>query len=317
MKERKHIPVLLKEAVQGLNIKSGMTVIDATLGGGGHSREILSKIGATGKLIVIDKDQSAIKDFSRWCEKNHKKNVVLVNRSFSDIEDILKTLNIDGVDGILTDLGWSSDQVGDSSRGFSFLFDGPLDMRLDQRQNLTAEYIVNNWNEAEIEKIFYQYGEEKWAKKIASTILKERAKKRIESTLRLSEIVASSIPKKFWPQRIHPATKVFQALRIAVNDELGELEKFLPSAIEKLKVGGRISIITFHSLEDRIVKNIFRENARGCICPKEFPVCRCHHYATLKDVTRHPIVAEDEELELNPRSRSAKLRIAERVKDHN
>lgn len=313
MKDTVHISVLPDETIAGLNLKPGMTIVDATLGAGGHSRKILDQIGESGKLIVIDKDKEATDNFSQWCQENSRKNVFIVNRSFSEIKDILQSLNIDSADGILADLGWSSDQIENPARGFSFQKDGPLDMRLSQEASLTAEKIVNNWSENELRKIFQEYGEEKFAGKIAREIVKKRKVKNFQKTLELSELISRVIPKSAWPKRLHPATKIFQALRMAVNDELAELKSFLPEAIDCLAKEGRLAVITFHSLEDRIVKNIFRENARGCICPKEFPICQCQHKATIKIVNLRPIMAKDEELKENPRSRSAKLRIAEKI----
>jgi len=307
---RIHKAVLLGKAIENLNLKEGSVVVDATLGAGGHSREILKRIGESGKLIVIDQDQEAIDDFKKSVAGDLR--VSLVKDNFSSLEGILGWLDIFSVDAILADLGFSSDQMEDGERGLSFLKDGPLDMRLDQTNELTAEKIVNEYSLENIEKILREYGEEQFARNIAKKICEARKEKRIEKTFELIEILNIAIPEKFKHGKIHFATKTFQALRIAVNQELEVLEKFIPVAIEKLNPGGRLAIISFHSLEDRIVKNIFRENARGCICPSDFPKCVCGHAAKIKIITRKPIAPSDLEVTENSRSRSAKLRVVEK-----
>ncbi len=310
---RKHKSVLLGETIEALNLKEGMTVVDATLGAGGHSREILKKIGESGKLIVIDQDQEAIDDFKKSVAGDLR--VSLVKDNFSNLDGILRGLDIFSVDAILADLGFSSDQLEDEKRGLSFQKDSPLDMRLDQANELTAEKIVNEYDLEKIEKILKEYGEEQFARNIAKKICEAREIKRIQSTFDLVGIINKAIPEKFKHGKIHCATKTFQALRIAINQELEVLEKFVPVAIEKLKSGGRLAIISFHSLEDRIVKNIFRENARGCICPPDFPQCVCGRKAKIKIITRKPVESSDLEVAENSRSRSAKLRVLEKNKD--
>jgi len=308
---RIHKPVLLGEVIKELNLKEGMVVVDATLGSGGHSQEILQRIGKTGKLIAIDQDQEAISDFRK--SKGDDLRVSLVKDNFSNLDSVLDDLKIEKVDAILADLGFSSDQMEDAQRGMSFQKDAPLDMRLDQKSELTAEKIVNEYSLEKIEKILKEYGEEQFARNIAKKICEAREDERIKNTFTLVEIIESAIPAKFKKGKINCATKTFQALRIAVNSELEALEKFVPIAIEKLKAKGRLAIITFHSLEDRIVKNIFRENARGCICPNDFPKCVCGHFAKIKLITKKPIVPSDLEVTENSRSRSAKLRVCEKI----
>jgi len=305
-----HKSVLLKESIAGLNLQKDSIAVDATLGGGGHSYEIFQIIGDSGKLIAIDQDKSAIESFKK---KFPKKNAVeLVQDNFSNIKDILSALKIESVDGILADLGYSSIQLEDEKYGMSFLKDSPLDMRLNDSNELTAKKVVNEYEQRDLERIFREYGEEKFAGKIAKIIVLERASKKIESTFDLVEIIRQAIPEKFQHQKIHPATKTFQALRIEVNEELNSLKKFVPAAINALSRGGRLAIISFHSLEDRIVKNIFKDLSVDCICPPDFPICRCKHRATIKIITRKPIIPNAVEIEWNSRARSAKLRIVEK-----
>lgn len=343
-----HKTVLLEEAIKSLNIKEGNIVIDATLGGGGHSLEILKKIGKTGKLIAIDQDTAAIENFKRdFFEFSQSKVICLVRDNFSNLKDILASQGVDSADCILADLGISSDQLENKKRGMSFKVDAKLDMRMDENQKITAKEVVNNWSQKEIEDILKKYGEEKFAKNIAKKIIEARREKLIESTFELSAIVKKAIPRKFHSKKINPATKTFQAIRIAVNEELENLEKFIEEAIKSLSVGGRLAIITFHSLEDRIVKNIFRQNARGCICPpakklqdlqkeymkavacgdplanslekalqsgpKSFPVCQCGNIGKVKIITKKPIIPSEKEVRNNPRARSAKLRVCEKI----
>ncbi|MEK7598478.1 MAG: 16S rRNA (cytosine(1402)-N(4))-methyltransferase RsmH [Patescibacteria group bacterium] len=329
-----HKPVLLKEAVEGLNLKKDAVVVDATLGGGGHSIAILKKIGVRGKLIAIDADENALERFKIQSSKSQipnkfqflkskdiqpvinwqpKADNFLVKDNFANLKNILGGLGVETVDAVLADLGYSSDQLEDVERGMSFLSDAPLDMRLDQNGVLTAKEIVNGYAQNELEKILKIYGEEKFAKSIARKIVEYRKNKAIETTLELARIIESAVSEKYKHGKISPATKTFQAIRIEVNQELENLEKFIPQAIDILATGGRLGIISFHSLEDRIVKNIIRENARGCICPPNFPQCRCGHKAKVKIITKRPIVPDEIEIKENPRARSAKLRIAEKI----
>jgi 16S rRNA (cytosine1402-N4)-methyltransferase len=304
-----HNPVLLEEVIEFLNLKPGMVVVDATLGGGGHSQKILERVGEKGILIGIDADKEATDKFSRSSGKFE--NVILVNDNFSNLESILENLKIEKVDAILADLGWSSDQL--EGKGMSFSKDEELDMRLDARQALSAKTLVNEYDEAELGKIIREYGEEKFWKSIAKKIVDSRKEKKIETTKELAEIVANSVPPKYRHGKLNPATKTFQAIRIAVNEELSNLENFLPQAISVLEKKGRLAIISFHSLEDRIVKIFFRENARGCICPSNFPKCVCANEAKISVLTKKPVLPSEEEIAKNPRSRSAKLRVCERI----
>ncbi len=309
-----HKPVLLKESIEILNLKSGMTVIDATLGGGGHSREILKRILPSGKLIAIDQDAEAIENFQDYLRSNQKQeNAILVRNNFARLDDAIHSLKIKNVDTIVADLGISSDQLDNSKRGFSFLKDGPLDMRIDKNSKKTACDVVNAYSKKELARIIKEYGEEKFARSIAEKIAQQRKKKSISTTSELVSVIGSSVPEKYKHQKLHFATKTFQALRMEVNQEIQNLEKFLASAIELLRPGGRIAVISFHSGEDRIVKKVFAENARGCICPPGFPICRCGKKEALKIITRKPVAPKEDEIRSNPRSRSAKLRVAERL----
>lgn len=306
-----HKSVLLKESIEKLNLEEGSVVVDATLGGGGHSREIIGKIGKTGRLIAFDADMIAIGKFQKEIIKNNWKNVILVNANFRDLTKKLKELEIEKVDAILADIGYSSDQLESGDRGISFQLDAPLDMRFDQSQELTAKRIVNEYSQEKLENILREFGEEKFAKNIIRGILRYRERKAIESTKELAEIVSENVPGKYRHGKINPATKTFQAIRIEVNQELESLAEFVPSALEALKPRGRLAVISFHSLEDRIVKEIFRKNARGCICPESFPICLCRKVAKVKIITRKPIISGENELQINPRARSAKLRVCE------
>lgn len=307
-----HKTVLLGEAVESLKLKEGMTVVDATLGGGGHSLEILKKIGAGGRLIAFDRDTVAIERFQKKLKDlKIKTEVILINENFSKVKEKIAENGITEVDAILADFGLSSDQLDNADRGFSFQFDGPLDMRMGEK-GITAADVVNNYSEDELKKIIREYGEENFAASIARRIIKDREVKRIETTKELVEVIAGAVSGKYRAGKIHFATRTFQALRIMVNKELESIEKFLIDSINILKKDGRLVVISFHSLEDRIVKNIFRENARGCICPKEFPVCRCGNIPRLEIITRKPIIPSEEEIEENARSRSAKMRVAEK-----
>jgi len=321
-----HKPVLLEESIEALNIKSGDTVVDATLGGGGHSREILKKIMPEGALVAIDADSNAIEKFKIQNSKfKNERKVFLVNDNFSNLDSILKELEIKKVNAILADFGISSDQLEETDRGFSFQKNARLDMRMNQLpritnqyeytngENLTAEKIVNSYSEEELIRIFQEYGEEKYAKSIAREIVKQRKIKPVETTFDLVLIIENSVPERYKHQKIHFATKVFQALRIETNKELEAIGKFIPKAIEILDKKGRLAVITFHSGEDKIAKEIFRKNARGCICPPNFPVCRCGKQPVVKIITKKPVLPTTSEIKNNPRSRSAKLRVIEKI----
>lgn len=306
-----HKSVLLEETIDNLNIKKGDTVVDATLGGGGHSLEILRRILPEGKLIAIDRDKNAIENFQKKSEdlrsKPKKENVTLVFDNFANLKKVLSDLKINSVQAVIADLGISSDQLDEAERGFSFMSDSNLDMRMDRNQSLSARVIVNTYRKEDLTKIFSEYGDEKYAHRIAAVISEERKKKIINTTKELVSVIGKAVPESYKHHRIHFATRVFQALRIETNDELESLKKFVPDAIDSLKKGGRLAIVTFHSGEDRIVKSIFRENARGCICPKEFPICRCGRKPKIKIINKKPILPSLEELESNPKSAKRKI----------
>lgn len=321
MENTYHIPVLLNEVISGLEIKPNGIYVDLTLGGAGHSSEIAKKL-SNGILIGFDKDVEAISESTKKLSKIIKISkdglpkageALLINKDFKLAPEILKSLGIESVDGILIDLGVSSHQIDTPSRGFSFKTSGDLDMRMDQSQNLTAKKLVNELSEEQLKKIFWEFGEEEFASKIAKNIVKERQNGPIETTLQLNEIVENALPKKVVFSRGGAAKKVFQALRIAVNGELDNLKETLENLIEMLKPGGKICIISFHSLEDRIVKSVFKEKSLGCVCPPSFPKCVCNHIPSIKIITKKPIVASEQELKQNSRSASAKLRIAEKI----
>ena len=309
---KRHIPVLSKEVLEYLDPKEGDLVIDATVGFGGHSSLLLKKIGTKGQLIGIDKDGEALEATGDKFKKN--KNVKLVHGGFEDIEEILEEQKVKEADIILADIGVSSYQIDKAERGFSFREEGPLDMRMDKERNLSAEDIIREYSEEDLVRIFRAYGEERFAKRIARNIVEKREESEIKTTLQLKKIVEESLPVKYRKTlKIDPATKVFQALRIEVNGELEALGGFLPQAIRILKKGGRLAVISFHSLEDRMVKEFFRMEAKECICPSEFPVCRCEKEARVKILTRKPIMGSEEEIKENPRARSAKLRVIEKL----
>ena len=321
MENTYHIPVLLNEVISGLEIKPNGIYVDLTLGGAGHSSEIAKKL-SNGILIGFDKDVEAISESTKKLSNVIKISkdglpkageALLINKDFKLAPEILKNLGIESVDGILIDLGVSSHQIDTPSRGFSFKAPGNLDMRMDQSQSLTAKKLVNELSEEQLKKIFWEFGEEEFASKIAKNIVKERQNGPIETTLQLNEIVENALPKKVVFSRGGAAKKVFQALRIAVNGELDNLKETLENLIEMLKPGGKICIISFHSLEDRIVKSVFKEKSLGCVCPPSFPKCVCNHIPSIKIITKKPIVASEKELEINSRSASAKLRIAEKI----
>lgn len=307
----KHSPVMLNEVLSGLNINPDGIYIDCTLGGGGHSERILEKLNPNGMLIGLDKDQDAI-DFTTKKLSTYK-NFKSFHTDFKNVDEVFDVLQIDKVDGVLIDLGVSSYQLDTASRGFSFRFSGPLDMRMDKSQNLTAYDVVNTYSYEQLVKIFFEYGEEEFSKSIAKNIVKQREISPIKTTLELSKIIEDAIPKKFVFNRGGADKKVFQAIRIEVNDELDELYETIIYLTKKLKSGGRIAILTFHSLEDRIVKNAFKELCTDCICPPKTPICICGHKAIGKLVNKKPIIAGAQEQEQNSRSTCAKLRILERI----
>lgn len=322
--EFSHTPVLLDEVLENLSIKPNGIYFDCTLGGAGHSSKILEKL-ENGLLIGFDKDQEAIdastSKLSKICnvfskdnfERVNEKSCLIIKDDFKNSPSVLIELGITKIDGILIDLGVSSHQLDTAERGFSFKKDAPLDMRMDTSQSLTAKEIVNTYSEEELRNLFKEYGEEEFAFSIAKNICRARALKEIETTLELNEIVENSMPKKVVFSRNGAAKKVFQALRIEVNGELNLLKETIENLIKLLCPGGRIAIISFHSLEDRIVKNVFKDLAQGCICPKNFPICVCNHKATIEIVTRKPIVASEKEQQENSRSTCAKLRVAEKL----
>ncbi|MDY2908983.1 MAG: 16S rRNA (cytosine(1402)-N(4))-methyltransferase RsmH [Oscillospiraceae bacterium] len=309
--EPKHVSVLLNECIENLNIKPDGIYLDGTLGLGGHSLEILKRLSC-GRLIGIDRDESAIRRTGERLSAYSDK-VTLVHGNFSDAADILSDLGIDAVDGMLFDLGVSSPQLDESERGFSYMADAPLDMRMDSGSPLTAELVVNEWPEDELYRILRDYGEERYARRIASKIVQTRAKSPILSTLALVDVIKSAMPAAALREKQHPAKRSFQAIRIAVNDELGEVEKMIRTVPDRLLPGGRLCVISFHSLEDSLLKQGFAARENGCTCPREAPICICGFKQTLRSVSRKPIVPGEDELKSNPRSRSAKLRVAERV----
>ncbi len=308
----RHIPVLLKEALDFLQCKSGGIYVDCTLGAGGHAEEILKGSAPDGILIGMDQDENILK-IAQERLREYKERVRLVHGNFSDIKEIVKSEGVEMVDGILFDLGVSSYQLDDKERGFSFMYDAPLDMRMNKKAKTTAADIVNSASEKELSEIIFKYGEERFAKRIAAFIVRERERKPITTTLQISDIIMKAIPARFHAQKIHPATRTFQALRIAVNRELEILEKSLLDAVDILKPKGRMCVISFHSLEDRIVKRTFQRLEKGCICPPRIPVCQCGIRPSIKIITRRPITSGDEEIQMNPRARSAKLRAAEKI----
>ena len=311
MSEFYHVSVLLDECIQGLNIKPDGIYVDGTLGGAGHSSQIAARL-TTGRLIGIDRDPVALKAAGERLAP-YADRVTLVHSNFCEIASVLEQLQIPGVDGILLDLGVSSPQLDDGARGFSYMADAPLDMRMNNEDALTAHMVVNTWPYEELKRILYEYGEERYAPQIASAICRKRENAPIETTLELVDVIRSAMPPQALREKQHPAKRSFQAIRIAVNDELGSVEKVMRDAIPCLNPGGRLAIITFHSLEDRIVKNGMAAASKGCTCPPSFPVCVCGNKPKVKLVNRKPIVSGDEELERNPRARSAKLRVCEKI----
>ena len=311
MSEFTHRPVLLEACVEALNIRPDGVYLDGTLGRAGHSREIVRRLNA-GRLICVDRDQAAL-DAARerlapWLDR-----VTLVHSNFDRVDGILDELSLPAVDGMLFDLGVSSPQLDDGSRGFSYMADAPLDMRMDREEGLTAAGVVNTWSQEELRRIISQYGEERYAPQIAGAIVRHRVDKPIETTLELVEIIKSAMPGKALREKQHPAKRTFQAIRIAVNDELSSVDRMLQRAVPQLRPGGRLAVITFHSLEDRIVKTGLAGFARGCTCPPDFPVCVCGRTPDIRLVNRKPVLPSKEEIEENPRARSAKLRVAEKL----
>ena len=311
MSEFHHVSVLLWECIDGLNIKPDGIYVDGTLGGAGHSSQIAARL-TTGRLIGIDRDPIALKAAGERLAP-YKDRVTLVHSNFCQMKQVLQDLDIPGVDGILLDLGVSSPQLDDGARGFSYMADAPLDMRMNNQDALTAHTVVNQWSYEELRRILFDYGEERYAPKIAAAICARREVKPIETTLELVDIIRSAMPAAALREKQHPAKRSFQAIRIAVNDELGSVEKLMRDAVDCLNPGGRLAIITFHSLEDRIVKVGMADAAKGCTCPPNFPVCVCGKKPKVQLITRKPIVSGEEELEMNPRARSAKLRVCEKI----
>lgn len=310
--EFKHKSVLLDECIENLNIREGLVYVDGTLGGGGHSYEILKKLNGSGRLVCIDRDKEAIE-----AAKNKLKdftNFTVVHNNHANILNILEKLNISGVDGILLDLGVSSYQLDEPTRGFSYMHDSRLDMRMNKEDEIDAYKVVNEYSEEKLARIFFDYGEEKYSRNIARNIVLKRKEKNIETTLELVDVIKSSMPKRALNEKQHPAKRVFQAIRIEVNEELIKLKQAVIDSIMALNDGGRLAIITFHSLEDKIVKHAYEEMEGRCTCPKDFPVCVCNYKSYGKIITKKPIISGSKELEENPRARSAKLRVFERIK---
>ena len=309
--ELKHYSVLLNECIEALNIRPDGIYVDGTLGMGGHSEQIAKRL-TTGRLIAIDRDEMAL---ARAQERlaPYADRITFVHGNFRDLPQLLADAGVTGADGMLFDLGVSSPQLDNPERGFSYMADAPLDMRMDRSEGLTAWFIVNKWPEEKLKRIFYDFGEERYAPRIAQAIVRRRETAPIDTTLELVDVIRSAMPAAALREKQHPAKRCFQAIRIAVNDELGSISELLDHAVELLNPGGRLAVISFHSLEDRIVKNAIASREHGCTCPREFPVCTCGFVQTLRSVTRKPILPSAQELEENPRSRSAKLRVAERV----
>ena len=310
-KDYGHKPVLLRECLDGLAIRPEGVYVDGTLGRAGHSLEIVKRL-TTGRLIALDRDMTAI-EAARERLADYMERVTLVHSNFSRLEQVLRDLDVPLVDGMLFDLGVSSPQLDEPERGFSYMHDAPLDMRMDATASLSAAQVVNTWSEEELRRILFEYGEERYAQRIARAIVRQREDGPISSTLQLVDIIKGAMPPAALREKQHPAKRSFQAIRIAVNGELDELPPMLEAAAHCLRPGGRLAVITFHSLEDRIVKQTLRQLATGCTCPPEFPVCVCGKKPKMNLVNRKPITASPEELEENPRSRSAKLRVAERT----
>jgi len=304
-----HVPVLLKEVIEGLNLKNGKTVVDATVGGAGHSGEIAKRITG-GTLVCIDKDQAAIEHSQSILNEVGGLDIKFAHSDFVQIAKVLANLGIEKVDAILADLGLSSHQIDTSERGFSYMTDAPLDMRMNRDAELTAYHVVNMYPSEKLLCLIRDFGEERYARRITESIIAARP---IKTTLALADAIKAAVPGNYYKTGGHPAKRTFQAIRIEVNNELGSIEKFIRDGVERLNKGGRIAIISFHSLEDRIVKQTFKQLATNCICPPRIPVCICGHKATLKILTKKPIEPTEAESKTNPRSHSAKLRVAERI----
>ncbi len=309
--EFKHYSVLLDECIEALNIKPNGIYVDGTLGMGGHSGQIAARL-TTGRLISIDRDERAITRAGERL-KEYSDKITYVHGNFRDLNNILNDLGIDKVDGMLFDLGVSSPQLDEAERGFSYMSDAPLDMRMDETESFSAWFVVNKWPEEKLKRILYDFGEERYAPRIASAIVEKRKSKSIDTTLELVDVIKSAMPAAALREKQHPAKRSFQAIRIAVNDELEAISELMSCAADRLGKGGRLAVISFHSLEDRIIKNSIQSREKGCTCPREFPVCTCGFVQTLRSVSRKPILPSEKELDENPRSRSAKLRVAERV----
>ena len=307
-----HVSVLLFECIDALNIRDGYTYVDATAGGGGHSLEIAKRLGPNSRLICFDRDKDAIKAAKERL-KDYLDKVTFINENFSSIDKVIKEYNIDNLGGVLADLGCSSYQFDTPERGFSYVHDARLDMRMDSDSPLSAYEVVNEYSEQRLKEIIYDYGEERFAPRIASAICKHRIDKPITTTHELTDIIKSAIPSAARADGPHPAKRTFQAIRIEVNGELDAIKPLIDSAAKNLVSGGRIAIISFHSLEDRIVKQAYKSLLGGCTCPKDFPICVCGRKPVIKEVSRKPILPSENELEINPRSRSAKLRVAEKL----
>lgn len=307
-----HVSVLLEECIDALNIRDGYTYVDATAGGGGHSLEIAKRLGKNSRLICFDRDKDAIKAATARLS-DYLDRVTFINDNFSSIESVIKELNITNLGGVLADLGCSSYQFDTAERGFSYMHDAELDMRMDTDAPLSAYNVVNEYAESELKRIIYEYGEERFAPRIAEAIVRQREISEIRTTSELTSIIKGAIPAALRQDGPHPAKRTFQAIRIEVNGELDAIKPLISSAAKNLVPGGRIAIISFHSLEDRIVKQAYRSLTGGCTCPKDFPVCICGNKPLIKEITKKPILPSERELEINPRSRSAKLRVAEKI----
>lgn len=307
-----HVSVLLRECIEALNIKPDGIYVDCTTGGGGHSLEIVKRLTAGGRLIAIDRDEDALRAAGERLA-DYADRVTFVHSNYAMLQSVLADLGIPKADGVLADLGVSSYQLDTAERGFSYMQDAPLDMRMDREQPLSARDVVNTYSEEELRRILYDYGEEKFARNIAANIVKRRSERPIETTLELAELVKGSMPKAAREGGHHPAKRTFQAIRIEVNAELSSIPPALNAAVHALNPGGRVAVITFHSLEDRLVKQKFAALSSGCTCPREFPVCVCGKKPVVRVITKKPVTAGEDELEVNPRSRSAKLRVAEKI----
>ena len=307
-----HVSVLLRECIEALQIKPNGIYVDCTTGGGGHSLEIAKRLTDGGRLIAIDRDEDALRAAGKRLA-DFADRVTFVHSNYAMLQSVLADLGIPGVDGVLADLGVSSYQLDTAERGFSYMQDAPLDMRMDREQPLRAYDVVNTYSEEELRRILYDFGEEKFARNIAANIVKKRSERPIETTLELAELVKASMPKTAREGGHHPAKRTFQAIRIEVNSELSSIPPALDAAVHALNPGGRIAVITFHSLEDRLVKQKFAALSSGCTCPRDFPVCVCGKKPVVRVITKKPVTAGEDELEVNPRSRSAKLRVAEKI----